>query len=217
MCAAITGLPAILDDGDNEQLIRGCRLKFKDKVWSAADGTPIHESDQFLVVGTGHVLQRWVGGLPEVITEMPLPDVDALNEAVPKSEWPIGKFSGLPEPPWRHVRYVYLVRVNDAAVLTHVNHTAGTRVAILRLKDRIKTMGVLRGDNVAPIVKLSWAMMPSAYGPRPRPDFGILEWRNLGGKQPAQVEHKQGEEPALPGKPVAVPTLSEEMGDEIPF
>ena len=76
-------------------------------------------------------------------------------------------------------------------------------------------MGVLRGRAVLPIVKLAWAMMPSDFGPRPRPDFVIVEWRDLGGDQAAQIEQpKQAEQI---GKPVSEPSLREEMNDEIGF
>jgi hypothetical protein len=210
-------LPVIFDDDDDTysgQLIRGARAKFVDKVWSAADGTPIHESDQFLVAGTGHAIQSWIDGLPEVITTKPLPDVKELNDAVPKEQWPIGKFSGQPEAPWKHVRYVYLVRVSDGTVLTYINSTTGTKIAIQRLRERIKTMSVLRGVAVLPIVKLGWVMMPSAYGPRPRPDFVIDDWRDLSGNQPAQIEPPKAEQI---GKPVEPVTLKEEMNDELPW
>jgi hypothetical protein len=222
MCADQTGLPIVFvdDDGDySGQLIRGARLKFVDKVWTATDGTPIHEIDRFLVAGTGHALQRWVDGVPEVIAEKPLPDVDELNAAIPKTEWPIGKFSGQPEPPWKHVWYEYLVRVKDGALFTHINSTSGAKVAYARLKERIKTMSLLRGVSVLPIVKLSWAMMHSSFGPRPRPDFVIDEWRDLGGNQPAQIEPpKQSPTPSEQiGKPVPPVTTSEALDDEIPF
>jgi hypothetical protein len=219
MCADHSALPVIFgnDDDDDEfsgQIVKGVRVKFNDKIWSAADGTPLGENDQFLVVGTGHAYQRWVDGRPEVITERPLPDLEELNDKVPREQWPIGKFSQQPEPPWKRVWYIYLVRVRDGLVATHINSTAGVRVAYSRLKERIKTMGALQGP-VLPIVKLAWAMMPSSFGPRPRPDFIVESWRGFGGNQPAQIESpKQAEQI---GKPVKEPTLAEEMNDEIGF
>ena len=210
-------LPVIfVDDEDySGQLIKGTRLKFVDKLWTAADGTPLHENDQHLAAGTGHAFQRWVNGLPEVITEKPLPDLDALNAAIPRAEWPIGKFSGQPEAPWKHVWYVYLVRMGDGALFTSINSTSGQKVAYIRLKERINTMSVLRGVPVLPIVKLRWAMMPSAYGPRPRPDFAIDEFRNFGSDQPAQIASPKQAEKI--GKPVSEPSLKEELDDEIGF
>jgi hypothetical protein len=218
-------LPVIFGDDDDEfsgRLVKGTRLKFDNKVWTATDGTPLHESDQFLVMGTDHDLQRWVDGLPEVYTKRPLPDLKELNESVPKDEWPTGRFSNQPEEPWKHVFCVYLVRTDpvDGALFTSINSTSGQKVAYTRLKERIKTMSLLRGRSVLPIVKLSWAMMPSAYGPRPRPDFTIVEWRDLGDNQPAQIEPPKGAPPAAGdqiGKPVEPVTLKEELNDEIGF
>jgi hypothetical protein len=218
MCADFSSnLPAIFVDDDNEyagNLIRGARLKFVDKIWSCSDGTPLDENDLFLVVGFGHALQRWVDGLPEVITELPLPDVETLNEAIPKEEWPIGQFSKQPEPPWRLVRFAYLIRPSDGTTLTFINHTAGTKIAIQRLKERIKAVSVLRG-SVLPLVKLGSAIMPTSYGPRPRPDFVVCDWRNFGGDQPAQIELPKPS-PEI-GKPVSEPTIGEEMNDRIPI
>jgi hypothetical protein len=223
MCSETTSkLPAIFDDDDDgnysRRLIKGTRLKFVDKIWTATDGTPLHENDQFLVAGTGHALQRWVDGLPEVITERPLPDVEELNASVPKEEWPIGKFSNQPEPPWQHVFYVYLVRTTgDGALFTYINGTSGTRVAYTRLKERIKTMSLLRSLSVLPIIKLSWATMNSAFGPRPRPDFTIVEWRDVGGNQPAQIEPPKRSPSEQIGKPVKTVATNEPLEDEIPF
>jgi hypothetical protein len=166
------------------------------------------------VVDTGVALQRWVDKLPEVITERPLPNVDALNDAIPKEQWPIGRFSGAAEPPWKPVWFAYLVRPTDATTLTFVNSTAGSRVAVQRLRERIKTMSALRGVPVRPIVKLGWAEMPSSFGPRPRPDFVVEDWRSFGGEQPAQLAPPT---PEQIGKPVAEPTVSEEIGYDLPF
>src|SRR5690349_2272470 len=106
MCAEQTRLPAIFEDDDEYagQLLRGIRLKFDDKVWTAADGTPIAETDHYLVVGTKRALQSWEDGLPKVIDAIPLPDLDELNASVPRENWPISKFTGQPEKPWKHVR-----------------------------------------------------------------------------------------------------------------
>jgi hypothetical protein len=224
MCADTASVPVIFgddDDGDySGRLIKGARLKFVDKVWTATDGTPLHENDQFLVVGTDHDLQSWVDGLPKVYAKRPLPNLKELNESVPKDEWPLGKFSGQPEEPWKHVFCVYLVRTDpvDGALFTSINTTSGQRVAYTRLKERIKTMSLLRGRSVLPIVKLSWAMMNSDFGPRPRPDFTIVEWRDLGGNQPAQIEPpKQGGSAEQIGKSVEPVTTEEALNDKIPF
>jgi hypothetical protein len=204
------------DDGGeySGQLIRGSRLKFVDKIWSAADGTPLGEDDTFLAVGTGTALQRWTDGLPEVITERPLPDVDALNDAIPKEQWPVGKFSNQPEAPWHYVWFAYLVRPHDATTLTFINNTAGARIAVQRLKERIATMSALRGSQVLPLVRLGSATMTTSFGPKARPDFIVQDWRSFGGNQPAQIAPPTA---STIGKPVAEPTTAEEVGDSVPF
>jgi hypothetical protein len=96
-------LPTVFNDDDDEdygdRLLQGGRAKWVNKQWTL-DGNPPREEDRFLVTGTGFALQRWVDGLPDIITKEPgksLPSPDDLNDAIPQKEWPIGKFSGKPE------------------------------------------------------------------------------------------------------------------------
>jgi hypothetical protein len=219
MCADQT-LPVLIGDDEDDysdRLIQGGRAKWIDKVWTM-DGTPPREEDRFLATGTGFALQRWVDGLPEVILKEPgksLPDVDELNDAIPRDEWPIGKFTGQPEPPWKVVAFVYLLRLHDAAMFTHINNTWGTRMCVRSVRERIRNMGVLRGASVFPIVRPTSAPMPSKKFPgRFRPELEIVHWRQIGGNQPAQIEPPKQVEI---GKPVEEPTTKEEMNDEIGF
>jgi hypothetical protein len=193
MCADQTGLPVIFDDDDDysDRLIQGGRAKWVDKVWTL-DGVPPREEDRFLVTGTGSALQMWVDGIPEVITKepgKPLPDPDDLNAAIPRGQWPIGKFSGEPEGPWKTVAFVYLLRLHDAARFTHINSTWGTRSCVRSIRERMRDMSALRGTSVFPIVRLTSAPMPSKKFPgRFRPELELDEWRQIGSNQPAQIE-----------------------------
>jgi hypothetical protein len=218
-------LPTIFNDDDDDEfdsgLVKGTRLKFVDKLWSTTDGTPLNvDVDRFLVVGRGYALQRWVDGRPEVITERPLPNLKELNASVPREAWPIGKYSNQPEEPWKGVFYFYLVRVtpDDACLATSINNTNGQRVAYVKLKDKIKTRAMLNGGRMAaPIVKLGWAMMPSDYGPRPRPDFIIDGWRDLE-PEPKRVEAPKLAPEAPKSEPVKEPaSFKEKLDDDIPF
>jgi hypothetical protein len=225
MCAE-TNLPVIfdndVDDEFSDRLLQGGRAKWVDKVWTM-DGTPPREEDRFLVTGTGFALQRWVDGLPEVILKEPgksLPDPDLLNEAIPREEWPIGKFSGQPEPPWKPVAFAYLLRLRDAARFTHINSTYGTRACVRSIRDRMRDMGALRGASVFPVVQLTSAPMPSKkYPGRFRPEFEPIEWRQISSNKPAQIEHQQDAKLAAPeqiGEPVKEPTTGEVLDDKIP-
>jgi hypothetical protein len=226
MCADIARVPVIFGNGDDDdysdRLVQGDRAKWVDKVWTL-NGVPPREQDRFLVTGTGFALQRWLDGLPEVILKEPgksLPNPDDLNAAIPREQWPIGKFPGEPEGPWKTVGFAYLLREHDAAVFTHINSTWGTRLCVRSIRERIRNMCRLRGASVFPIVRLTSATMPSKKFPgRFRPEFEIVEWRRIGGTQPAQIEPpKQSPTPSEQiGKPEEPVTLKEELSDEIPL
>jgi hypothetical protein len=223
MCADTARVPVIFgDDDDNysDRLLQGGRAKWVDKIWTL-DGVPPHEQDHFLLDGTGYALQRWVNGLPEVILKEPgksLPDPDDLNAEIPKETWPIGKFTGHPEAPWKEVAFAYLLRLPSAAVYTHINSTWGTRICIRELRQRIRNMCRLRGVIVAPIVRLTSVIMPSKKFPgRFRPELEIVKW-HLIGNQPAQIEPpKPGGSAGQTCKPVEPVAAKEELSDEIPF
>jgi hypothetical protein len=212
-------LPAVFNDDDDEdytgRLLQGGRAKWVNKVWTL-DGIPPREEDRFLVTGTGFALQRWLDSVPEEIMKEPgksLPDPEDLNNAIPQEEWPIGKFSGKREGPWKTVGFAYLLRVRDAARFTHINSTWGTRKCVRLIRDRIRDMRAIRGESVFPIVQLTSAPMPSkTYPGQFRPELEVLEWRQLG-NQPAQIEQQIGQI----GKPVQPPTIQEELNDKIGF
>jgi hypothetical protein len=224
MCPDTARVPVIFgDDGDDysDRLLQGSRAKWVDKVWTM-DGVPPRDEDRFLVVGTGYALQRWVDGLPEVIVKEPgksLPDPDDLNAAIPKEQWPIGKFSGEPEGPWKMVAYAYLLRLHDAARFTHINSTWGTIICVRSIRERMRDMRRLRGASVYPVVRLTSVPKPSKKFPGQfRPELEVLGWQDLGDNQPAQIEPpKQGGSAEQIGKPVEPVTTKEVLNDEIPW
>ena len=98
---------------------------------------------------------------------------------------------------------------------TFSNSTVGARIAVGRLADRVQMMRAMRAPTVVPVVKLSSKIMVTKYGEKARPDFEIVEWRNLGGGgEPAAIEHKSDDKPGTAVKPV---TASEELNDQIPW
>jgi hypothetical protein len=210
---------AFNDDDDNysDRLLKGGRAKWVDQVWTL-DGTAPRGEDRFLVTGSGYALQRWLNGLPEVILKEPgrsLPNPDDLNAEIPKDQWPANKFTGQPELPWKTIGFVYLLRIHDAAVFTHINATWGTRVCVRSIRERMRNMCILRGASVFPVVKLTSAPIPSKKFPgRFRPELECIEWRQLGGDKPVQIEPPK---PAEIGKPVEPVTTKEELDDEIPW
>jgi hypothetical protein len=200
---------------ERPRVIQGVILKCNDGRWLDGDGlTPASE---MLVIGITRALQRWGKDkdLLDVIVEQPdepLPDFAELNAQIPQQEWGVN-LNGDPRPPWSLNWVVYLLDPATASSFTFINSTVGARIAVERLQDKVKWMRTLRGANVAPIVKLDARPMktkvPSVM--KQRPEFTVLEWRDLNGNGPPQIrgdgsstpqlEHKPEPAPATPVKP----------------
>jgi hypothetical protein len=215
---AKTKLPATVDDGfvdaadpNADRVIRGVILKFVDGNWTDADGAKVPPGTKLLAWATTQALQLWRDKLPvETIIKksgVPLPDVDELNDKIPQTQWEKG-LNG-PRPPWIKQNIVYLLNAKDGSEFTFISGTTGAAIATERLKDRVKNMRTLRGDRVVPLVELGNKPMPTKFGTKPRPDFIVVEWRNLGSPVAPALTPEIGTK-------VEPPTLAEEMDDEIP-
>jgi hypothetical protein len=212
-------LPAVMGDGDgfddvdqNDRLIQGTILRCVDGVWSAKDGTELSSDLRLLAGSTALALQHWEDRLPiETIVKRPgepLQNVDELNKKIPQKKWEKDT-DGNPRPPWVKQYVVYLLDPETAAVFTFINNTKGAEIAVERLKHRVKLMRTLRGNRVVPVVKLDSKPMPTQFGVKQRPEFTILDWRELGGSPSAAPAIEQI------GKPVKPVSLKEEMNDSV--
>jgi hypothetical protein len=56
--------------------------------WTDRDGFPMPSPQ--LVFSVDEVLRRWKANVPDYIRDKPLPDVETLNAAIPRSEWEKG-------------------------------------------------------------------------------------------------------------------------------
>jgi hypothetical protein len=196
----------------NTRLIRGSILRCVDGKWADAIGTP--PPALLVALGTTTALQCWSGGKPTdvVIAKpgVPLPDVDELNGQIPQEEWEKG-LDGKPRAPWVKQHVAYLVDPVSGEAYTFINGTFGAKIAVERLADRVANMQRLRGGNALPVVKLESRPMKTKFGTKQRPEFTIVEWREIGGgEQVKAIEHKPV------GKPVVAPTVSEELNDALP-
>jgi hypothetical protein len=203
------------DTNVDDRLIQGTIIPCVDGVWSARDGTSLSPGTRYIVLATAEALQRWEGQRPvETILKKPgkaLPDLDELNAKIPKKRWEKGHDGG-PRPPWVHQYVAYLLNPKDASVFTFINSTLGARVAVERLKDRVRMMRALRGEKVCPIVELGAKLFPTRHGLKQRPDFIIHDWCKLGSPQAASA-------PAIAeiSQPVEAVSLKEELDDEVGF
>jgi hypothetical protein len=206
------------DDTDaGDRLIQGVIVRCVDGHWSLKDETPIPADTRFIVLGTTTALQHWQDQKPiETIIKKfgePLPDVTELNDQIPQDEWEEG-LDGEPRPPWVKQFVVYLLNPKDASIVTYLNSTVGAAIAVDRLRDRVRWMRALRGGQVHPVVTLDSKPMKTKFGQKMRPEFTIIEWRDIAALKAAPAT------PALEhnvGKPVTPPSTKEEMNDEMPF
>jgi hypothetical protein len=206
-------------DGDS-RLIQGAVVKCLDGHWSSKDGTVLTADTRLVALSTATALQRWKDNKPaETILKtpgQPLPDVEDLNARIPEAEWEMG-LGGVKRAPWVRQHIVYLLNPQDASVFTFINSTSGAAIAVSRLKDRVKMMRVLRGNRVVPIIKLDTRPMPTQFGMKVRPEFTIVEWRDLDSGGPARVDAGPPLAIEHVGKEVRPVTLGEELNDSVGF
>src|SRR5262245_46784647 len=169
-----------------KRLLQSIKAKCIDGRWSA-DDLPVPE--RLLVASYTRGLQCWKGG--ELLDELderdgPLPDVGELNDQIPQTEWDTG-LDGNPRPPWVLAYVVYLVDPETAELYTFINSTFGARMAYERLVDRLEMRRRMRGTNVTAVVRPDSRQMKTKFGTKLRPEFTIIDWREIGGGQPAQL------------------------------
>jgi len=202
------------DDIDaDDRVIQGALVKCVDGHWSTKDRTT--PPKQLLALATTQVIQQWqdkapVGAPIFKRPGQPWPNIDELNATIPQEDWELG-LDGKPRAPFQKQHLIYFLEPHSAAKFTYANGTTGASIAVRNLKDQIKWMRAMRGDNVVPLVELADKPFPTKYGQKLRPDFRIVEWRNLGvslTKEAPQVGAAAAIEP---------PSTSEDVDDEIPF
>ena len=209
------------DDGNDRSLIKGEIGKCVDGIWSVKNGAPFPPKTQLLALSTATALQHWQDKMPvEVILKVPgqpFPNVDDLNAAIPEEKWEKG-IDGDPRPPWQKVEIVYLLDPKTASLYTHINSTAGTSIAVRNLRDKVRMMRMLRGDKVVPLVALDKRTFKGRHGPKIRPEFTVLDWRDFASLSAATPVAPTTTVPAIEhmGKPVKPPTTTELLDDEMP-
>jgi hypothetical protein len=227
-------LPAPLpdqDDGFNpitptDRVIIGTHLKFTDGVWSE-NGIKVPGGTRFLALSTHKVLECWQNNrVIKAIWEkpqQPLPDEKELNSKIPQNTWDLDR-KGNPRAPWQLTFVVYLLAPTTCEKFTAANSTVGARIGTETLQDCVAWKRRLHGVNVVPEVELCSKTFPTKNGPKPRPEFKIVDWHLIGGgdAKPAALPDGHsgngGEQLALPGLTRVQPlSLKEELNDEIGF
>jgi hypothetical protein len=193
-----TSVPPNGGGGLRQRLRRGTLLK-----WNEVDGYLDRDGVRpvegpYLLWGMEHGYQRWKGQtLIDEIIDKPLPDLEQLNAAIPKSEWEPG-LDGHLRPPYSHQYCIYLLDPNDGQFYTLMNSTVGMRMLWESLAERCEVMRHLRGADVIVVANLATRPFRTAkWGIKYRPDLK-LEWRKPGGGGGDRLAGPVGPTPQLP-------------------
>jgi hypothetical protein len=191
--------------GLRHRLLRGTLLK-----WNEVDGYRDRDGVQlvegpYLVWGMEQGYQRWKAQIVvDEIIDKPLPDLEQLNAAIPKSEWEPGP-DGHPSPPYSHQYCVYLLDPTDGQFFTLMNRTVGMKMLWESLAERWEVMRHLRGADVIAVAKLATRPFRTAkFGIKYRADL-ILEWRKPGSGGGDRLAGPVAPRPQLPPAPSAPP------------
>jgi hypothetical protein len=199
--------------------IVGSMIKFVDRDFMADKTEKLPEGTELAALSTVTAWVKWEQGKPvqHLVTHAgkayprreDLPDLD-------QEAWEINKFTGDPADCWHDTRYLHLIDPRTGRDFTFVTDTYGGRAAVGDLKNAIANVRRARPGAV-PVVKLGWKQMSTQYGPRPRPLFDIIEWRDGGSSEPAPQEPM----PQIKGpdnkKAATIEHRKEEFDDSIPF
>jgi hypothetical protein len=223
-------------EGKEEQqsgrIIQGDKVKFTNEaMWVIGEDDELPAGLELVVVNIIRVVQKWGPDNKPIDEHTRIlkpgekwPDIDALNEACPKSEWREGP-NGL-QGPWQGQRVVYLFDPQSGGFFTWPSNSdvIGARICVNDLVKRTKLTRRYRGVEVYPVITLSDTFMPTRYGGRQRPHFKVVRWITLGPggevKQLESAEQKTLDDFAnqKPGaKTVTPPTAKEVTDDEIQF
>jgi hypothetical protein len=176
----------------------------------------------------------------------PFPNIKKMNEEASKDRWregPGGQLVG----PYQAQHVLYLADPDKAERYTYPTSTVGGHRAVSELVDKINWIRRIRGSDVYAKVKLSKTFMPTRYGGRMRPDLpivGYFKFEGEGGEALATQETPKLSGGAAEESPttapaeasarasvkatltkvaasgmqeVEEPSLSEQMGDKVPF
>ncbi len=198
------------DDTNQDERITGPFLKYVEGEWTVG-GLPANSACQLVAIAVAHTLQRWRDqSVVDEIADKPLPDLDELNAAIPKSEWELG-LDGQPRPPWSDTYKIFFLDLSTGERSIYAASSIGARIAWGRLVDKVKWIRRIRTCNVVPRVELGSTPMKTRYGVKKRPDFRVIEWLDLSSGTPLPAS----DTPQL--RKVEEPTVAEDINDEIPW
>jgi hypothetical protein len=208
-------------------IIQGRILKFTNPgcIWvTADDGLKVAADLELIASNMARVVEKWINGMPvreETIVVPPgqkFPNVKAMNEAAPRSEW--REYNGQMIGPWQMQYLVYLLDAHTLDKFTYPTSTIGGGMCCREFADKVTWMRELKGPKIHAVVKLSDVPWITSHGRRQRPRLQIIRWIGLNGAgalpEPQPTTLDLGATETLPLNEVKEPTLAEVMGDAVP-
>jgi hypothetical protein len=167
------------------RVIQGTRINFTNEAtWIDAAKQKMPADLELIVVDIGRIVQKW--GTDNKPAEPPIilapnqkyPDVTAMNEACPKSEWRerFGKLEG----PYQAQHVVYMLDPKTMNKYSWPTSTVGGSICVSELVEKTKLMRRFRGQRVYAVVRLGNTLMSKKYN-RQRPDLLVQRWVTLDG------------------------------------
>ena len=233
--SALDGFPGFneevegADPPQGGSVIHGTLIKFTSEAeWVTGNGDEMSRERELIVVDIVRIVQKWVDQMPQETIIVPpgekFPDINAMNEAAPQSEWR-EDLNGKKVGPYQKQIVVYLLDALSLDKLTFPTSTTGGGIACRDLSDKVAWMRKNRGPRVSAVITLSDKFMPTKYGGRQRPHFEVVRWIGFDTGEgrdalPAPKPVLTGGAAATPKTPpwneVEEPSLKEELNDDLP-
>jgi hypothetical protein len=210
------------NEEDTNRVIQGTLIRFTNEAtWVTGDGEELSLDLELIATRTRRVVQKWQDGAPvETIFLAPgekWPDVEKLNEAMPKKDWEEGP-DGKPRGPWQPQRVLHLLDPKTMDQYTYPTGTVGGGIAIRDLIHKVKWMRDYRGEHVYAVITLSNVYMSTRFGGRQRPHFVLVRWVKFGGDDGGGKVLPAPDTPQLQGpQEVKPPSAAEVTKDSIPW
>jgi hypothetical protein len=182
-------------------LFRGARVKFSNTAeWETADGDVIAGDLRLIITDVIRTVVKW-GKEPKAPPEetrivpngQPFPDVETMNNAIPREHWRPG-ING-PQGPWQTQHLVMMIEPRSMDEFTFITSTVGGAIAVGELAHKVKTMRKYRGP-VSPIVTLGDTPMKTRRAPPavlPHHRVGDLgRWRRRRRADLASADQRHG-------------------------
>ena len=222
--------------GDDRQqggsLIQGTLIKFTmEGEWTTGNGDPMAPGQELIAIDLLRVVQPWgpdrkpAGPAIIIPPGEKFPDVKAMNDAAPRSEWR-EDLNGNMVGPYQMQYLVYFLDARTLDKFTFPTSTIGGGMACREIADKVTWMRNYKGPTVTAVIVLSDIFMNTRFGGRQRPHFKIVRWIGFdtggGGKAlPASEQRPLEGGPAAqseapPWNEVEEPTLREELNDDLP-